>query len=131
MQVAVSSLPSGVTPWTSTLHFLPSRVQTPPPNPPSDWKTQERIAPSALSLPIICVPDSMTLLPSLTVYLPRMNALFSSHSYVVVTSRSLLLACQVPMSHSSSLRVTSWPRSRSHSRTRATFHWPSSRTSSV
>ena len=80
MAVAVNSLPSGVTPWTSTLHFLPSRVQRPSPNPPSDWKTHERIAPSALSLPIICVPDSMTLPPSLTVYLPRMNALFSSHS---------------------------------------------------
>src|SRR4051812_19129394 len=99
----------------STVHRFPSRVHTPSPNPPSDENTHDRIAPAALSLPIICVPDSTTFPPALTVYFPRMNALFSSHSYVVVPSRSLAATCHVPTSHPSSPRVTSSPSSRSHS----------------
>src|SRR5215831_19142672 len=77
------------------------------------------------------IPDSTTLPPCLTVYFPRMNVLFSSHSYVVVTSRSLVSMRQVPISHSRSFRVSSRELSRSHSWTRATFHWPFSRTSKV
>src|SRR5262249_35082418 len=127
MTFAVNFLPAAVTPSKSIVHFLPSRVQRPSPKPPSAWKTHERIPPSALSFPNNCVPDSVTLPPSLTVYLPRMNVLFSSHSYVVVTSRSLLDMFQVPMSHSRSFRLSSALVSRSHSWTIATFHSPPSR----
>src|SRR6516164_5474368 len=115
MTLADNFLPTAVTPPKSTVHFLPSRVHRPSPNPPSDWKTHERIPPSALSLPNICIPDSANLPPCLTVYLPRMNVLFSSHSYVVVASRSFVSMRHVPISHSRSFKLSSIELSRSHS----------------
>ena len=41
--VAEAIFPSRVTPDRFTIHWLPSRVQIPSPNPPSESKTQERI----------------------------------------------------------------------------------------
>ena len=56
MLVAEAIFPSRVTPVIFTIHWLPSRVQIPSPNPPSESKTQERIFLAKGSQPMRCVP---------------------------------------------------------------------------